>query len=114
MVCPSSSVTIAFLTSLCVATMPQGFLLAFADKRVDGFHLDAEQLLDRRLDVRLRRRASDIEDHLIDFGRERRLLGDDRRADHVICLDGFVHLNRASSASTAALVRTSFLRRRMS
>ena len=60
-----------------------------------------------------------LEDDLVMLGEHRRLLGDDRRHDHIVVarvevLGGLAHLKRASSASTAARVRTSLSRRRMS
>src|SRR5262249_49135419 len=77
--------------------------------------LDVEQLLDRFLDLRLGRVHGDLEHDLVVFGRVGRLLGNQRRNDDVIMariVGG--HLNRASSASSAARVSTSLLRRMMS
>src|ERR1700742_2903963 len=89
--------------------------LALAHQRVDALHLDVEQLLDRFLDLRLGGLARDAEHHLVELGRVGRLFGDDRRLDQVIVARiGGAHLKRASSASTAALVSTSLVRRRMS
>src|SRR3990170_548973 len=88
-------------------------LLALADDGVDGFDLDLEQAFDGSLDFGLRRLRVDLEDHLIGFGSERRFLGNDGSDDDVVG-SAFDHLNRSSSAATAALVSTSFLRRRMS
>src|SRR6478735_11392468 len=93
--------------------------LAFGDDRVDALDLDVEELLDRRLDLRLGRGAGNLEDDLVVLREHRRLLGDDRRHDHIVVarvevLGGLAHLKRASSASTAARVRTSLSRRRMS
>src|SRR5690348_95359 len=89
--------------------------LALADQRVDALHLDVEQLLDRFLDLRLGRVARDTEQNLVALGCVGRLLGDDRREnDVVVARIGGAHLNRASSASTAAFVSTSLVRRRMS
>ena len=89
--------------------------LALADKRVDGLDLDVEQALDRRLDLGLGRARATLKttwlcsETCVDFSVI------DRPADHVVaCVDALAHLKRASSASTAALVSTSFLRRRMS
>src|SRR6185312_7382983 len=87
--------------------------LALAQDGVDGQHLDLEQLLDGSLDLGLGRVAADLEYHLVRFGSHARLLGDDRREDDVVCGER-THLNRASSASTAALVRTSLSWLRMS
>src|SRR5690606_30627635 len=80
---------------------------------VDGLDLHREQRLDGLLDLGLVRIDRDVEDNLAVLGRHRRLLGHDRIADHVVCPE-LVHANRASSASSAALVRTSLRRRRMS
>src|SRR3569623_2067176 len=87
--------------------------LALADQRVDGLHLDREEPFDGFLDLRLGRGDRDGEDHLAVLGGERRLFGHHRRADDVV-VRVLAHANRASSASTAALVRTSRLRRRIS
>src|SRR4029079_3818727 len=82
--------------------------LALADQRVDGLDLDAEQALDGRLDLRLRGIRSDIEDNLVLLGDQSAFFGDCRTADDVEEVFP-AHLNRASSASTAAFVSTSFL-----
>ena len=123
---PSSSVTIAFLVSLSRARAAAEHLdLALADQRVDGLDLDVEQALDGGLDLGLGRGPGHLEDDLVGFRDERRLLGDDRREDDVVGLElviaaaserrlAVASAKRASSASTAALVSTSFLRRRMS
>ena len=58
-------------------------------------------------------RTRHVEDDLVVLGGQRRLFGDRRALDDVVVVF-LAHLNRASSASTAALVSTSFLRRRMS
>jgi hypothetical protein len=42
--------------------------LALADERVDALDLDVEQLLDRRLDLRLGRVLADLEDDLVVLG----------------------------------------------
>src|SRR5690606_3234759 len=86
--------------------------LALADERVDRLDLDVEQLLNGRLDGRLRRFPPDVEGDLVELRGHGRLLGDDRTDDHVVDIE--LHLNRASSASTAAFVSTSLRRRRMS
>src|ERR1043165_1612762 len=90
--------------------------LALAHQRVYRLHLHVEQLLDRFLDLWLCRFFRDFEDHLIALGGHRRLLGDHRRDDDVVeaRIARNAHLNRASRASTAALVSTSVCRRRMS
>src|SRR5690606_37488909 len=75
-------------------------------------HLDVEQLLDRFLDLRFRRLARHLEDDLVMLRGHRRLFRDHRRNDDVVIM--LVHLKRASRLSTAALVSTSFSRRRMS
>src|SRR5262249_3061531 len=70
---------------------------------------------DRFLDLRLGRVARDPEHHLVALGRVGRLLGDDGRENNVVVARiSRAHLNRASNASTAALVSTSLVRRRMS
>ena len=92
----------------------EGLDLALAHVGVDALDLDVEQLLDRLLDLRLGRVARDFEHHLVTLGAERRLFGDDGRNNHVVVARISAHLNRASSASTAARVSTSFSRRRMS
>src|SRR5262245_60499372 len=99
------------------ANVLEGLQLALADLRVDGLHLDVEERLDGSLDLGLGRVARHLEDHLVVLRHQRRLLGDDRRTDdivRVLLLVLLAHLKRASSASTAALVNTRFLRRRMS
>src|ERR1700730_1582832 len=95
------------------------FSLALADERIDRFHLDIEEPLDRRLYLGFRRIFANLEDDLIYFRRQRRLFGDNRGDDHVVMMRivrefGRAHLKRASKASIAALVKTSFSRRRMS
>ena len=56
MVWPSSRVTTAFFTSdRWPAHAAEQLHFALGDERVDALHLDVEQLLDRRLDLRLRR-----------------------------------------------------------
>src|SRR5262245_43182207 len=96
---------------------PERLQLALAHLRVHRLHLDAEQLLDRRLDLRLARVPGHLENHLVVLRHHGGLLGDGRRDDQVVRilpLLGLAHLKRASSASSAALVSTSRLRRRMS
>src|ERR1700755_871858 len=89
--------------------------LALAHQRVDALDLDVEQLLDRFLDLRLGGLARHLEQHLVVLGGERRLLGHDRRDDDVVMARiDVLHLKRASNASSAAFVSTSFWRRRMS
>src|SRR6516162_7385009 len=88
---------------------------AAAAQRIDALDLDVEQLLDRFLDLRLGRVHGDLEHDLVVFGGVGRLLGDERRYDDVVVariVGG--HLNRASSASSAARVSTSLFRRMMS
>src|SRR3569623_495364 len=87
--------------------------LALADQRVDRLDLDREEAFDRFLDLALGGIDGDVERDLAVLGGECRLLRHDRRADDVV-VRKLAHANRASSASTAALVRTSRLRRRMS
>src|SRR4051794_4768557 len=95
------------------ANAAEGPKLALADQRIDALHLDVEQLLDRFLDLRLGGVLPHAEDHLAVLRRHRRLFGDDWRENDVV-MTGFdrgAHLKRASSASTAARVSTSFSRR---
>src|SRR5918993_1463244 len=88
--------------------------LALGHERVDAANLHLEQLLDRFLDLRLGRLGTDPEHDLVLLGERRRLLSDDRAHDDVVEARIKAHRKRASSASTAARVRTSFSRRRMS
>src|SRR6266853_1578076 len=89
--------------------------LALANERIDVFDLDVEQFLYRLLDLRLGGMRRDPEDHLVALGGKRRLFGNDRRYnDVVVARIAGGHFNRASSASSAALVRTRVCRRRMS
>src|SRR5215467_10677377 len=93
----------------------EGLPFAAAAQRVDALDLNVEQLLDRFFDLRLSRVHGDLEYDLVEFGRIGRLLGGERRNDDVVMariVGG--HLNRASSASSAARVSTSLLRRMMS
>src|SRR5579872_3486769 len=99
---------------LYAAHAAEDFGLAFAQQRVDAGHLDVEELLDGRLDLRLGRIALDPEHDLVRLRGHSRLFGDHGRDDNVVMAWVFAHLNRASSASMAALVRTSFSRRMMS
>src|SRR5690606_15168179 len=89
------------------------FDLALRTQRVHGLHLDLEQGLYRRLDLRLGGIERHLEGDLIVLGSTGRLLGDHRRQDHVVMVQ-IAHFRRASRASTAALVRTRVSRRRMS
>src|SRR5271166_2882020 len=63
---------------LAAANAAKGLGFAFAKQGVDRSHLDVEQLLDRRLDLRLRRVTRDFEDELVVFRGDRGLLRDDR------------------------------------
>src|SRR5690606_13543111 len=99
--------------ALLADTAAEALQLALANERVDAGDLDAEQRLDCGFDLRLRRLAGDVEDDLVLLGCHGRLLGDDRADDHVVVAK-VSHLNRSSSASTAAFDRTSVLRRKMS
>src|SRR5690606_32597027 len=87
--------------------------LTLAHERVDRLHLHREEAFDGFLDLRLGRIDRNVENDLAVLGSEGRLLGDYRRADDVV-VGVLAHAKRASSASTAALVRTRRLRRRMS
>src|ERR1700750_1205244 len=49
-----------------------------------GLDLDVEQFLDGLLDLRLGGLAGDLEQYLVVFGSERRLLGHDRGDDDVV------------------------------
>src|ERR1700677_125884 len=99
---------------LASANAPERLVLAFAQQRIDRRHLDVEQVLDRRFDLRLGRVTRDLEHELVALGGESRLLRNHGSDDRVVMAHVLDHLNRASSASTAALVRTSFSRRMMS
>src|SRR5258708_2035105 len=99
---------------LASANTAERLVLALAQQRIDRRHLDVEQFLDRRLDLGLGRVARDLEHELVVLGGDRRLLRNHGRDDRVVMAHVLDHLNRASSASTAALVRTSFSRRMMS
>src|ERR1700722_13598014 len=99
---------------LHAANAAKHFVFAFAQQRVDRRHLDVKQFLHSRLDLRLGGVAAHLENHLIVLGGDGRFFRDDRRDDHVVMARILVHLNRASSASIAALVSTSFSRRKMS
>src|SRR3984893_15410090 len=95
------------------------FSLALADDWIDRFHPDTEELLERRLYLGFRCIFPNLEDDLICFRRQRRLFGDNRGDDHVVMVRivrefGRARLKRASKTSIAALVKTSFSRRRMS
>src|ERR1700734_3398290 len=99
---------------LLAAHAAKNLALAFADERVHRHHLDVEQFLDRRLDLRLGRLAAHLEHELIAVRGDSRLFRDDGRDDQVVMARILAHLNRASSASIAALVSTSLPRRMMS
>src|SRR5262249_55618805 len=89
--------------------------LALPREGIDAFDLDIEQLLDRFLDLRLRGVLGHFEYDLVVLGRHGRLFRDHRRNDDVVVARiAGAHLNRASSASSAALVNTKVLRRKMS
>src|SRR5205823_5822468 len=89
--------------------------LALAHQRVHALHLDVEQFFDGFLDLRLGRLVRDLEQNLVVLGSKRCLFGHDRSDDDVVMARiDILHLKRASSASIAALVSTSFWRRRMS
>ena len=104
---PSSRVTIAFLTSDCEPRLAAETLgLALADQRVDALHLDVEQLLDGRLDLRLGRVARDLEHDLVVLGGNVAFSVIDRGDDDVVMAARSImllHLKRASSASTRSL-----------
>src|SRR5690606_35951841 len=82
----------------------EGLALALHVDHVDGLDGDVEQLLDRGLDVRLGGGGRDFEHVLVGhFLQARGLLGDARRADHVIELR-VVHASHSSICSTRAVV----------
>src|ERR1700722_11305440 len=104
-----------FLHVLLASAYPaKRLVLALAQQRVDRGDLDVEQLFDRRLDLRLGRVARDLKDELVVFRGDRRFLRNYLSNESVVAAEVLDHLNRASSASTAALVKTSFSRRMMS
>ena len=112
---PSARRTIAFFTSDWVPRGPRkNFVLPLRIKRVDALDLDVEQLSTAALICGLVASRCTLEGDAVQFGRDRRLLGDHRRHDDVVVRKSVAHLKRASRASTAARVRTSFSRRRMS
>src|SRR5690606_18654975 len=71
-----------------------------------------EQLLDGGLDLGLVGIDRHVENDLVVFRSQRRLFGHDGVADDVVSAE-LVHANLASSASSAALVRTSLSRLRI-
>src|ERR1051325_12228903 len=102
---------VGLLSELVAESLP----LAAADQGVDALDLDVEQLLHRFLDLWLGGALAHLERHLVVLGRHGRLLSDHRSDDDVVMARiAGAHLKRASSASSAALVRTRVLRRRMS
>src|SRR5262249_11144862 len=105
----------AFHIGLLTDLVTENFPLSRPRERVDAFYLNVEQLLDCFLDLRLGGSLGHLEHDLVVLGRHCCLLGDDRRNDDVVVAGiAGAHLNRASSASSAALVSTKVLRRRMS
>src|SRR6185295_2188213 len=77
--------------------------LPVRDARADAFDLGAEQLLDRALDLDLVRGGRHLEhDRPAVFAQQRRLLGDERAADHV----GELHASASCSFSSAPCVAT--------
>src|SRR5690606_26949727 len=82
----------------------EGLVLAFHVHHVHRLDLDAENLLDGRLDVGLGRRLGDFERVLVgNFLQARGLLGHARRTDHAVEL-GVVHASHSSVFFTASLV----------
>src|SRR5688572_32362232 len=61
--------------------------LALLGDRIDARHIDLEQSLDRRLDLRLGGIVRDLEDDRIMLGEHGRLLGDDGREDDIVMVD---------------------------
>src|SRR3569623_966811 len=87
----------------------EDFRLALADQRVDALYLDVKQLLNRFLDLRLGRLSGHLEHLLVVLRCRRRLFRDHVRDDDgVVARVLSAHLKRASNASTAAFVSTSF------
>src|SRR5690606_353736 len=85
---------------------------ALADQGVHCLDLDREELLDGGLDLGLAGINRHVENDLVVLRRHRRLFGHDGVTDDVVC-GKLVHANLASSASSAALVRTSVSRFRV-
>src|SRR3546814_8027970 len=82
----------------------EGLVLAFHVHHVDRLDLDAENLLDGRLDVGLGRGLRDFERVLVgNFLQARGLFGHARGTDHAVEL-GFVHASHSSIFFTASLV----------
>src|SRR5690606_10999496 len=95
--------------------LAEGLVLALHVHHVDRLDLDAENLLDGRLDVGLGRRLGDFERVLVgNFLQARGLLGHARRTDHVVELASgelarraigvAVHASHSSIFFTASLV----------
>src|SRR3569623_3207411 len=105
----------AFGIRLRTELATEDFRLALANQRVDALYLDVEQLLNRLFDLRLGRLRGDLDHNIVVLGRRRRLFRNHGRDDDVVVARVLsAHLKRASNASTAAFVSTSFCRRRMS
>ena len=115
MVWPSSRVTTAFFTSDRWPRMPRNiFTLPLVTSVLTLFTLTSNSFSTAALICGFVAVRAHLEDDLVLLGQGRGLLGDDRAHDHVVVARVQAHLKRASSASTAAFVRTSFSRRRMS
>src|SRR3546814_4823327 len=113
-------------SDVCSSDLAEALHLALVAQRVDGLHLDLEDLLHRRLDLRLAGVQRHHEGDLVVLGAERRLLGHHRAVDNLVhtlrrhpgrlavpCACA-AHFRRASNASPAPLVSTRASRRRMS
>src|SRR5690606_29206099 len=86
--------------------------LALADEGVHCLDLDREELLDGSLDLGLGCIDGHVENDLVVFRSHRRLFSHDGVTDDIVS-GKLVHANLASSASSAALVRTSLSRLRI-
>jgi hypothetical protein len=73
---PSASVTIAFFMSDACRDGPSSASSCPSGEGVHARHVDAEQSLDRRLDLRLGGVVRDLEHDRILLGEQGRLLGD--------------------------------------
>src|SRR5690606_25678030 len=93
-------------------TTTEALHLALADQGVRCLDLDREELLDGGLDLGLVGVDGDVEDNLVGFRSHGRLFRHDGVTDDVVS-GKLVHANLASSASSAALVRTSLSRFRI-
>ena len=100
--------------ALLAADAAEALHLALADERVDAFTLTSNSFSTAALICGLVAFGRTLKTTWFCSETSRRLLGDHRRTGSRRSDVEPAHLNRASSASTAALVSTSFSRRRMS